>query len=369
MSTNKKRRNGCSSLADFPVRDCSKLLVHPLTLECVLKGVGCVACAYKIGCFDVARDVELCRRVPNVRPELCPRISCATTTIQYHSRSSTEKSSSEASTTTTTTTDPPCRVLGYVPGIRVLTLGDGDFTFSLAVARMVSDNGVVWATSYESEATLQSVYKNDFNDTLRELKDRNVKVQYQVDATQLNQTFSLSESNNHDRRFDRIVWNFPCSAIARGQDGQNQEMDCNKDLVRKFVAQARHYLTPNGQIHINHKTKPPYNQWNLAEVALEDCHQYEGPHVHYLGRVVLDRALLPPYVPRKALCQKSFPVHDACTYMFGLDGSLWDFEHSNLVDDVMLPVTVEMIERIRDSLLQRSVVSPQRKKKKPRTKR
>jgi ribosomal protein L16 Arg81 hydroxylase len=28
--------------------------------------------------------------------------------------------------------------------------------------------------------------------------------------------------------------------------------------------------------------------------------------------------LFPPYIPRKALHHKSFPSHDACTYIFGL---------------------------------------------------
>ena len=36
----------------------------------------------------------------------------------------------------------------------------------------------------------------------------------------------------------------------------------------------------------------------------------------YWGRVVWDRALFSPYVPRKALHAKSFPCHDACTYIF-----------------------------------------------------
>jgi hypothetical protein len=41
--------------------------------------------------------------------------------------------------------------------------------------------------------------------------------------------------------------------------------------------------------------------------------------MYYYGRVVFDRYTFPGYVPRKALDKKSFPSHDACTYVFGLD--------------------------------------------------
>jgi hypothetical protein len=59
-------------------------------------------------------------------------------------------------------------------------------------------------------------------------------------------------------------------------------------------------------------TKPPYNQWRIEQFAIEGC-----SNTQYLGRIVFDRSLLPPYIPRKALDKKSFPTHDACTYVFG----------------------------------------------------
>ena len=57
--------------------------------------------------------------------------------------------------------------------------------------------------------------------------------------------------------------------------------------------------------------KPPYNQWRIEQFAVENC-----PEIQYFGRIVFDRCLLRPYVPRKALDKKSFPTHDACTYVF-----------------------------------------------------
>jgi 25S rRNA (uracil2634-N3)-methyltransferase len=230
----KRERPGSSEVVSF--RDVSGLFVHPTTWRCAQRD-RCVSCSYKVGCWDVALDSALCRSVPNVRPELCPRSSKADNAKEL--------------------------VLGYdQPGLRVLTVGDGDFSFSLAVARRVAlcdpsqMASSVCATSYESLETLRGVYDN-MEETMKELHDLRVKVAFQVDATRLDETLFCHREGTSDGppQFDRIVWNFPCTAVAKGQDGQNQEMEHNKDMVRRFVSKSRHYLAPGGEIHMNHKTK------------------------------------------------------------------------------------------------------------------
>jgi 25S rRNA (uracil2634-N3)-methyltransferase len=290
-----------------PVRDCKSLYASQLTLHCALHRQ-CVPCAYKVGCFDVALDQDFCRSIPNQRPEQCPR--------SKHEQTKTKT--------------PPQMLegtLGYCRDMTILTVGDGDFTFSLAIARLLfldgkAHSGLV-ATSYESKASMIQVYPG-IKQTISELEFLGATVCYQVDATRLKETLPETITTNKTLQFDRIVWNFPCSAVAKGQDGQNEEMEGNKALVRDFVANARHLLNPLGQIHLNHKTKPPFNQWNIEEVAVEACqddnsNDNDSPNVYYLGRVVFDRFLFPPYVPRKALHHKSFPAHDACTFIFGLE--------------------------------------------------
>jgi 25S rRNA (uracil2634-N3)-methyltransferase len=271
-----------------PVRKCSNLYTSEVTLHCALHR-HCVPCAYKVGSFDVALDTDFCRAIPNQRPEQCPR-------------------SKQEQTTEGT--------LGFRQNMAILTVGDGDFTFSLAMARLLG--GKVVATSYESKASLIQVYPG-IKQTITELESLGVTICYQVDATRLKET--LPETVK-EFQFDRIVWNFPCSAVGKGQDGQNEAMESNKALVQDFVANGRHLLKPQGQFHLNHKTKPPFNQWNIEEVAVEKCqddNDNDSPNVYYLGRVVFDRFLFPPYVPRKALHHKSFPSHDACTFVFGLE--------------------------------------------------
>jgi 25S rRNA (uracil2634-N3)-methyltransferase len=248
-----------------PLREITKLFASPVTVNCALQQ-RCVPCAYKLGCFDVALDSAFIRKVPNQRPESCPRAR--------------EQTSSATATDGT---------YGYRQGMSVLTVGDGDFTFSLAMARLLAKTsnskfGSIVATSYEDKETLRSVYP-DFHQISSELESLGAVLCYKVDATRLADTLPASV---RDMKFERICWNFPCTAIAKGLDGQNNEMEENKDLVRRFVANARYLLPLNkdGEVHICHKTKPPFNHWKLEKVALEQQRQGDGEvaDLEYAGR-------------------------------------------------------------------------------------
>ena len=309
----------------------------------------CIPCAYKVSNFDIALDHEFTKIVPNQRPELCPR-------------------SNTTNTTTSNNIASADGMMGYKRGMNVLTVGDGDFSFSLAAAKLVVSNdssGMVVATSYEDFPTLQRVYPA-FDDTLKALKNCSAKniIGYKVDATQLHKTLppNVIQSNI---KFHRICWNFPCTAIGRGQDGQNSAMEENKELVRKFMANAIPLLDQGcGEIHMCHKTKPPYNQWSMETVAMEGINKKNSElEVEYKGRLVFDKCNLPPYTPRKALDKKSFPHHDACTYVFGFRRSSsakstipnGDFDLNvilSLDPSNVMPVTVKVIESIRTKHMQ-----------------
>lgn len=305
----------------YPVRDLDKLYCPAITYLCATGARGdppCVPCAYKIGTFDIALDSEFTKRVPNQRPEQCPR-------------SNARGSGGRHGQMDGAPIDGANGMMGYRRGMNVLTVGDGDFTFSLAVAQHVvgdggKSRGMVVATSYEDAETLRGVYP-DFGKTLNSLNSQGEAraiVGYKVDAIRLDETLpkQLQRDTKGSVRFHRICWNFPCTAIGSGQDGQNDAMEQNKELVRTFVANALPYLDEEcGEIHMAHKTKPPYNQWELEKVALEGIEHSrsndESKRFEYKGRVAFDKCTLPPYTPRKALDRKSFPCHDACIYVFG----------------------------------------------------
>mmetsp|Transcript_28720 Transcript_28720/g.43906 ORF Transcript_28720/g.43906 Transcript_28720/m.43906 type:complete len:388 (+) Transcript_28720:109-1272(+) len=353
-----------------PYRQIANLFVHQETFTCATSNSSlCITCAYKIANFDIAQDETFTKAVPNTRPELCTRARFGTET------------GSEGN-------------YGFKKGMKVLCVGDGDFTFSLALARILCspsetetemDGGKrkrkqkrnkskVVASSYESFATLQKVYPQIQN-TIDELEKLNCEVCYNVDATNLVDTLPLKKEK---KGYNRIIWNFPCTAIANGQDGQNQQMLDNQMLVKSFIRQTEKFISQDGEIHFLHKTKPPYDQWGIERVAVDDELWDQSCPFEYKGRVVFDKSLLPPYTPRKALDKKSFPCHDACSYIFGWTKSSdhpvfpstipqskkelkGDTEAAG--DDYMLKVTENIIDELRGLHLKHGSQKDRKKRK------
>ena len=227
-------------MASYPTRDVDRLYCPAITYQCAIgpprprrddaaavpsspPPPPCVACAYKICNFDVARDADFSVRVPNARPETCPR-----------SFSSSSSSSSRDGGDGRGHHGDDASPAGYHRGMRVLAIGDGDFSFSSAIVRVVvsswvdddddihdndNDNednrdaknvttsssysagggkgrGCVVATSYEDADTLRDVYP-DFDIALRHLMKSggDVVVGYNVDATRLAETLPAEETS------------------------------------------------------------------------------------------------------------------------------------------------------------------------------
>ena len=196
-------------------------------------------------------------------------------------------------------------------------VGDGDFSFSLSVARSSNSapgflNGKMFATSHESEASVMSTYQS-CAEIVTELRELGVTVLHDIDATSLQTTHTkiaeMAES------FDYLVWNFPCvsSSSSKAADGQVQEIEDNKNLLRTFFRTGKGFLSPQGEIHVVHKTIEPFSWWDIVGLGRE-------AGLQYLGSVVFDRCLYPGYVNRKVKDRKSFPLHDARTFVFGHAG-------------------------------------------------
>ncbi|PNX75684.1 hypothetical protein L195_g032383, partial [Trifolium pratense] len=78
------------------------------------------------------------------------------------------------------------------------------------------------------------------------------------------------------------------ACILHGVDATKLKFDSHlkmrrmhKDLVYGFFKNARHMLVANGEIHVNHKMKPPYTNWNIEKLAeksfliLIECAKFE----------------------------------------------------------------------------------------------
>ena len=321
-----------------PLRDTTKLYVHPTTLQCAQN---CRVCAYKIACFDVALDKEFTQPLPNQRPETCPRLRSVNGSVSNNANvgASNDNHDATACLLNVDIDNDKARTARHI-----LTVGDGDFSFSVAVARTLQKDRhhrhCLTATSYESRATLERVYRLEtLQSHWNELQQAGAALRFKVDATHLPPDLQAMQ-------WDVVVWNFPCTAVDQGQDGQNQAMEDNKELVRQFCRRV-----PAHEIHLAHKTKPPYDQWGLVDVVTS------GGDWKYVGRIVLDRALWQPYVPRKAKDAKSFPCHDACTYVFqrAKEGEVAEEESEpTWLDKKLIPVTEDLVLELRESWLQKS---------------
>ncbi|POM79987.1 Hypothetical protein PHPALM_2229 [Phytophthora palmivora] len=258
-------------------RDLHLLHVHRDTLRCAL--TRCIACCYKIVLHN--RPGLL----PNVRPEMCLRMAKTKAIEDQETSPSTETS-------------------GHRIGLydasqvkRILTVGDGNFSYSLALARALGpDSGVqLVTTSHESKKTVLDTYP-DGEKILEELHAMpHVTVQHELDATDAEQMKNLGQ-------FDRVIWNFPCVRAPRGEDGQNQEMEINKKLLNDFFAHVAQILTPMGEVHVTHKTKKPFGQWGIENIAKSNMLRHQQS-------VVFDRCLYPGYSNKKVLSKGSFPIY------------------------------------------------------------
>ncbi|KAL1527085.1 hypothetical protein AB1Y20_015768 [Prymnesium parvum] len=212
---------------------------------------------------------------------------------------------------------PGVRAVGlYRPGQRILTVGDGDLTFSLALARAIGGKRLI-ASSYEQREALSRIYGTEIEEVISELQRLGARVGFGVDARDLAR--SLPAEWIPRGGFNCVVWNFPCAVDAEARSGADarsrnfDEVVQHRKLLSSFFRCAAALLaTGDGEVHVTHKVG--LQQWNIEEMG-NSSSPYEAA-LHYMGSVLFDRSAYPLYRPRKALCKRSFPISDARTYVF-----------------------------------------------------
>lgn len=256
-----------------------QLHAHCSTVACA--AAGCVVCAHRLVVLPrVDGRPDMAYR-PNARPEACLRLA----------RGEGKPSA------------------GIYAGVRaLLTVGDGDLGFSLALARSLESSCRITATTHLSRVELDEVYgRSRMESTVGALSKRTCSLVHGVDAR------ALSQARLPGAPFDRVVWNFPCVPGQGGADGQNEEMEANCQLLQGFFRAAAGVVRRGGEVHVAHKTKPPFSHWRIWEQA-----ELSGAAFTYRGQIVFDPTLHLGYRPRKSMVGSggSFPTVDAVVYVW-----------------------------------------------------
>ncbi|KAM0878432.1 hypothetical protein ACQ4PT_034878 [Festuca glaucescens] len=193
----------------------------------------------------------------------------------------------------------------YSSAQSILIVGDGDFSFSLALATAFGSGENLVATSVDSYGALTSKYgKAESNVT--ELKRLRVTVLHGVDA----KTMKL-HPHLEMRQFDRIVFNFPHAGFT-GREDHLHVIIAHKQLVHGFFANARHLLRPYGETHLSHKTGFPYDAWDITQLAYESS-------LIMVWKVNFSKEDYPGYNQKRgdgATCDQPFALGPCCTFMF-----------------------------------------------------
>lgn len=110
------------------------------------------------------------------------------------------------------------------------------------------------ATSFDSETEVCKKYPNA-KSCIQSIKQSCGRVLHGVDGTKLEECAELNQL------FDYVIFNFPHS-------GQ-QRVHINRNLLLAFFTSAKCKVVFSGQIHVTLKTRPPYSNWNMEQLATE----------------------------------------------------------------------------------------------------
>ena len=345
----KKKKKKSSSLSPPPPMFAFK---EQLSCSNFVLNKKCEACVRKVEkmrrecCLSGEDDVKKSSSSSKIvlkRPEECERFK------RYHHHQEEEEEEQNAR-------NKKQSVVGlYAKGDRILTVGDGDLTFSLSLAKRLKKVKLI-ATTHETKASLEKAYGKDaIKATLDELAvcGEDVLVLHGVDAAKLKESLmdaaAVAASNKRDvlervekcidEGFDKIVWNFPCvsreedtgeakDGAREGADGRNPaEVELNRNLTLTFIANAAVMLRKKkskkkrgaGEVHVTHKVGMHPSSWNVPELkATTTTSSSSRPRgvIRAIASVFFDRMVYLPYKPRKALVAKSFSIADAKTFIF-----------------------------------------------------
>nr|AAF79501.1 F20N2.17 [Arabidopsis thaliana] len=216
----------------------------------------------------------------------------------------------------------------YSSNHQILLVGEGDFSFSHSLATLFGSASNICASSLDSYDVVVRKYKKA-RSNLKTLKRLGALLLHGVDATTLHFHPDLRY-----RRFDRVIFNFPHAGF-HGRESDSSLIrfvllaaECvdqllqlrgicvkslkHRELVFGFFNGASRLLRANGEVHVSHKNKAPFSEWNLEELASR-C------FLVLIQRVAFEKNNYPGYENKRGdgrRCDQPFLLGECSTFKF-----------------------------------------------------
>ncbi|MFT7410757.1 MAG: 25S rRNA (uracil2634-N3)-methyltransferase [Oleispira sp.] len=173
------------------------------------------------------------------------------------------------------------------PHWRILTIGDGDLSFSASLWKAFSPKQLT-ATVLDSQQTLENKYQHHAIEQLNSSLDQ--QVLFNFDITQPASWPNSWSTLNH-QKFDLVIFQFPLVPSFADSNHFHKMADIsintlNRLLLRKYLIHCHEYfLDPNGEqlCYITSKDVKPYCEWNIENSLNENL-----DHIKYLGSMNFD---------------------------------------------------------------------------------
>jgi len=198
------------------------------------------------------------------------------------------------------------------PSWRILTIGDGDFSFSYALSK-ISDPKLITASIYDNEQLLMQKY--EFH-KLQALRDKGITHLTGFDVKNPDTWQGLSLYS-----FDVVVFQFPLvPALGSAANFKHSESinTLNRALLRTYLEHCfKYFLDPKGPklAYITSKDVKPYIEWNMESSLVN------GLDLSYLGKMPFNFDLFPDYKIRNVDRDKHVKQTAAFTHVWGDKGS------------------------------------------------
>ncbi|MBQ4810852.1 hypothetical protein A7985_10425 [Pseudoalteromonas luteoviolacea] len=170
---------------------------------------------------------------------------------------------------------------------RILTVGDGDLSFSYSIHKHLKPKSLV-ASIYDSESALREKYQDH---ALDKLLGSDVPVLTEFDAT-----IAHSWQRLKGQQFDAVIFQFPLIPAFASHDEFKQNQlsinTLNRRLLRYFLVHSQLYaLDKQGPMLsiITSKDVKPYCEWNLEQTL------NQGLDINYLGQMDFKIDQFPDY--------------------------------------------------------------------------